>query len=246
MLPVVNYWPRHMLPLSISYARCVFTTQSSVTNAYHCYRLTSLLMGSTHKIPEQLKWAVLFMFPWPSPVAAGPPRAGFWGPRPGSFWRPSRRPLSPWAACASAPGVQREPPVLQFVPMASCPGTGHHWNGPGPVPFTFPLPVFIDTDIIPSWASPSPGWTVPAHLSCSHTRCTQVPPSPSWPYTGLSPELDPALSAWPHQQGGSRPLACWQYFTKCSPRHHKPCLQQGCITGHSGSKHMWSIPFRRK
>lgn len=106
MLPVVNYWPRHMLPLSISYARCVFTTQSSVTNAYHCYRLTSLLMGSTHKIPEQLKWAVLFMFPWPSPVAAGPPRAGCWGPRPGSFWRPSRRPLSPWAACASAPGVR--------------------------------------------------------------------------------------------------------------------------------------------
>ena len=30
-----------------------------------------------------------------------------------------------------APGVQREPPVLQFVPTAPCPGTGHHWKKSG-------------------------------------------------------------------------------------------------------------------
>lgn len=30
--------------------------------------------------------------------------------------------------------LQREPPVFQSVPTASCPATGHHWNEPG---FTF-------------------------------------------------------------------------------------------------------------
>ena len=69
----------------------------------------------------------------PAPAPAAPPRAGCPGPWPGGFWRaPGRRPHSLWAACASAPSpatdVQREPPGLQFVPMASCPGTGHHWE----------------------------------------------------------------------------------------------------------------------
>ena len=27
------------------------------------------------------------------------------------------------------PDVQREPPVFQFVPIASCPVTGYHWKG---------------------------------------------------------------------------------------------------------------------
>ncbi|KAK4826829.1 hypothetical protein QYF61_011637 [Mycteria americana] len=52
-----------------------------------------------------------------------------------------------WATCASAchprsktvfPDALREPPVLQFAPMASGPGTGHHWRDPGSVsPFRY-------------------------------------------------------------------------------------------------------------
>jgi len=55
---------------------------------------------------------------------------------PGDFGTsPRRRPRSLWAVRASAPspaqhssapGVHREPTVCQFVPTASCPGTGHH------------------------------------------------------------------------------------------------------------------------
>jgi len=46
------------------------------------------------------------------------------------------------------PGVQREPPVPQFVHTASGPGAGHHWNEPGSIFFTPPLQEFIDTDKI--------------------------------------------------------------------------------------------------
>lgn len=45
-----------------------------------------------------------------------------------------------WAARApspalhgSAPGAQREPPVLRFVPSASCPGPGHHGQSLDPL-----------------------------------------------------------------------------------------------------------------
>ena len=70
---------------------------------------------------------------WPNTSPAEPPRA--WCP---GLWRsPRRRPHCLWAACASvlspiqhrsAPGVQKELPAFQFVPMASCPGTGHLWK----------------------------------------------------------------------------------------------------------------------
>lgn len=61
------------------------------------------------------------------------------------------------AACASAlwclyntevlPSVQREPPVVQFVPVASSPGTEHRCKGQGFI-FTAPsLQVFIDIEI---------------------------------------------------------------------------------------------------
>ena len=29
------------------------------------------------------------------------------------------------------PDVEGEPPLFQFVPMAACPITGHHWKVPG-------------------------------------------------------------------------------------------------------------------
>ena len=60
------------------------------------------------------------------------------GPRPMArqLWEiPKKETPYLWAALCQcsvtaqhrrAPGVQREPPVLQFVPVASGPGTGHH------------------------------------------------------------------------------------------------------------------------
>ena len=44
------------------------------------------------------------------------------------------------------PDVEREPPVFQFVPTASGPVTGHHWEEPGSTLFSPSLQVFIHSD----------------------------------------------------------------------------------------------------
>ena len=41
------------------------------------------------------------------------------------------------------PHVQLELPVLQFVPIAPCPVTGHHWKGSGPILLTPTLEIFV-------------------------------------------------------------------------------------------------------
>ena len=41
------------------------------------------------------------------------------------------------------PQVQTELPVLQFVPIAPCPVTGHHWKESGPVLLTPTLQIFM-------------------------------------------------------------------------------------------------------
>jgi len=41
------------------------------------------------------------------------------------------------------PRVQLELPLLQFVPIAPCPVTGHHWKESGPVLLTPTLQIFI-------------------------------------------------------------------------------------------------------
>jgi len=62
-----------------------------------------------------------------------------------------------WAACVSAPspaqhrsapGALREHPVFQFVPTASCPGTGLHWMETDSILFAPSLQVSTDTDEI--------------------------------------------------------------------------------------------------
>lgn len=45
--------------------------------------------------------------------------------------------------------VQMESTALQFVPIASYSGPGHHWKGPGSVTFALSLQVFTDIDEIP-------------------------------------------------------------------------------------------------
>jgi len=84
-----------------------------------------------------------------------------------SVWQKSQSIMqSHWRCCHQHstevfPSVQGEQPVLQFMLIASCPGTGHHWAEPSSV-FSAPfLQVFIDIDMI-SQASVFPGWSVPA------------------------------------------------------------------------------------
>lgn len=47
------------------------------------------------------------------------------------------------------PNIQREPPVFQFVPIASCPITGNHQKEPGSNFFAASLQVFMCIDKIP-------------------------------------------------------------------------------------------------
>jgi len=47
------------------------------------------------------------------------------------------------------PGVQRELPMFQFMPVASCSGTGHHREELGSFLLAPSIQLFIDTDEIP-------------------------------------------------------------------------------------------------
>lgn len=77
---------------------------------------------------------------------------------PGGFWRsPRQRPPASGqpvlVLCHShstevLPDGWREPSVFQFVPVASWPGTEHHWKEPGSVLFAPSLQLLIDTDMI--------------------------------------------------------------------------------------------------
>jgi len=51
------------------------------------------------------------------------------------------------------PHVQTELPVLQFVPVASCPVAGHHLKEFGPILLTPTLEIFIDIYKVPSQPS---------------------------------------------------------------------------------------------
>ena len=46
------------------------------------------------------------------------------------------------------PPVQLELPLLQFVPVAPCPVTGHHWKEPGPVLLTPTLQIFVSINTL--------------------------------------------------------------------------------------------------
>lgn len=83
--------------------------------------------------------------PAPTPAQARTTKAGCPEPCPNSFGRSPRRrphslsvqavPVLHHAQHRRASCVQAESPVLQFVPIASCPGTGHHWQESGSVLF---------------------------------------------------------------------------------------------------------------
>ena len=130
------------------------------------------------------------------------------------------------------PDIQRGFPVFQFVPIASSPVTGHHWKEPGCILFASSLKVFIHVWDPPSWAFPSPGWTVPAFSAFPHRRDVPVPPSSSWPFIGPSPvcrrlsctgeprtgHSTPGVASPVLSRGeGEPPSTCWQCFVKCNP-----------------------------
>lgn len=105
--------------------------------------------------------------------------------------------------CSKAfPDVQKEPPVLHFVLIASYPITAQTEESLAPYSF---LLVFIY-----SWtlmrsppASSSAGWMIP---TSPRSRCAPVPSSAWLPYIGPFPLYPypsctggPALQVWPHQ-----------------------------------------------
>ena len=51
------------------------------------------------------------------------------------------------------PHVQTELPMLQFVPIAPCPVTGHHWKEFGPILLTPILEIFVSIYKVPSQPS---------------------------------------------------------------------------------------------
>ena len=51
------------------------------------------------------------------------------------------------------PHVQLELPLLQFVPVAPCPVTGHHWKESGPILLTPTLQIFVGIYKVPSQPS---------------------------------------------------------------------------------------------
>lgn len=82
--------------------------------------------------------------------------------------------------------------VFQFVPIASCPATEHHWKEL----WNF-FEVFIQAGKIP-WTCSSPGWKIPTLSASSHMSDAAVPSSPLWTCTGLTP-------ACPRLSGTERP-----------------------------------------
>ena len=69
------------------------------------------------------------------------------------------------------PHVQMELLTLQFVPVAPCPVTGHHWKESGPILLTPTLQIFISIYKVPS--QPSPGWTSPAPSAFLRWSCSE-------------------------------------------------------------------------
>lgn len=102
-----------------------------------------------HSIPEYLmleknSWGCLVQ------PQAGPANADC-SENPDCFWTPPRmeNPSPPWATCASLwlPSQGKIfPAVDQCVPMASGPGTRHHWEEPGSLFSSPSLQVLVGID----------------------------------------------------------------------------------------------------
>ena len=99
------------------------------------------------------------------PAKAGSPKAGCKGPCPGGFWmsperihNPPGQPVPVLSHPQSEevlPAVQMELPMLQFVPVAPCPVTEHHWKESSNYTLMLAVPCFylfgriMETSIFP-------------------------------------------------------------------------------------------------
>ena len=104
--------------------------------------------------------------------------------------------------------VQSEPPVFQFVPLASCPGTGHHWEEPVSVLLLSSFMYVLYPTLSRLFSRLESQLPQPflrgGMLQSLHHLCG--PSLDSLQYVHLSPvlgtpALDPALQLWPHQCG---------------------------------------------
>lgn len=82
--------------------------------------------------------------------------------------------------------------VCQFVSIASCPATRHHWESLAP-PSLHPSFRHLDTLVASPRAFFSLGWSIPALSAFPHTRGAPVPSPLSRHFVGLPP-VCPCLS----------------------------------------------------
>ena len=107
------------------------------------------------------------------------------------------------------PDVQRDPPVFQFVPIASGPVTGHQWKEPGSILFAPSLQEFMYTNKVPLNllfsrlnSRSSLSLSSPKMLQSLHHLGGPLLDSLQYVHVSLvlgSPALDTVLQMWPHQ-----------------------------------------------
>lgn len=109
--------------------------------------------------------------------------------------------------------LAQKPPVFPSVPIASCPGSGHHWKEPGSISFAPSFLVCIDINVISLWAFPFPGWNFPVLPTSPHQGDELVLWPSCHPLVGLfsvrhcctgEPRTDTVLHVWPHH--------CWAWW----------------------------------
>lgn len=99
--------------------------------------------------------------------------------------------------------------LFQFVPFASGPITGLHWEGPGSL-FALSLQIFMHKNLPQACSR----LISPSCLGFPHRRDSPVPWSSLWPFLGLSP-ICPCAGGWvcSYQcwvEGKDHPLNHWQ------------------------------------
>lgn len=128
-------------------------------------------------------------------------------------------------------------PVFWFLPIASCPVTGHHWAEPGSVFFSLPAPCpwYLYTLITNPRGFSTPGWAVPA---LSAPPCIQaVQPNCLHGFSGDS------LQYW--CQYPALRSSGWFQLDLCHWRHYfEAKVQSAFHPSHSPSLYFISLSIR--
>lgn len=131
-----------------------------------------------HKTTEWLRLPGPSVSLWSTPSPAEPPRAGCLGllEIPREETSASGQPVPALSLCTmqKCSWYSEGSTALQFVLMASCPGTGHHLKEPSCILCAPSLWLCTDIDEIPH-ATSSPGWAAWAHSASPRGRDAPVP-----------------------------------------------------------------------